>query len=1141
MFSRNLPRRKGKLIMLNIYYGAEKTDKEKFIFDNIKGRTLLLVPDQFSLQAERDAFFYLNKESLIDLRIVDFSTLGHKAVKEVGGKKPELIDKYGSQMLLTRVLEQVDQQLKIYKGFTWKTSFIEEIYTAISDMKRYGVSADDISQVIDELDENSYLKYKMEDIRTVFEAYQEAISGKYLDTEDYILFYGEKILKAPMVRESHVWIYGFDTFTPKNILIIERLAKAAKSVNIVMTYEEDNEIFSLTKYVIESIKSMAEDINVDVSVAEIKGEVRTTALDRVKTAKDAETFEALDAAEAFDAVLEAPITLVEASNIHAEAERAAAYISQLVREYNYRYGDIVIVCNDMEGRGGTLKRTFKRWGIPIFMDKKRRVMHHPAVSCMLAVMEIVSKGYKTESVMKMIKSGMMDFSIEECEILENYVSQFKIKGNQWKNDFTKLGKNYSDEELASLNSLRAVVCDIVENARDAIGKYNTATEKTRGLYYFLENDFSMKERIERLINAQEAAGLNEGAAETAQSWNVICGILDQIVEIIGDKRISNEDLYKLMIIGLEQVEIGLVPVSSDCVIMGTLQRTRLSRVKVLLIVGANAGVLPMEGFEEGLLSDREKGILESHNLEVSKREGVTRNEEDLAVYRTINLPEERLYVSCSMMGSDGQMQRPSDVFEYVKRQAETKFNLNILGDLDGSKNIYDMVGCRESTIPYITDAVRGFAEGKAIANEWLNIIKWYEHNHPEIIDKMKAGLLFDNSLNEIGETFADELYRGDRENIIASASRLEKFVNCPFAHFVKYGLRVEAPFMYEMGSKEIGDIYHYCLMTLSEKLTSATESKSGETGLSINHPSSLWMSIKEEECRQEIKNIIENDMADFKESIFHLSKAEEYRKDRIIEICQDAAWSMIKQVRKGQIKAMYFEEGFGKGQRFEPIRVDVGGKEVLIQGIIDRLDVLENDGIRVVDYKTGSDTIDIEYIRAGYKLQLMIYLKTAVESSKSQPAGVFYFKIDDLETDAEKSVVSGEAKNIEKRLDEAYRMIGIVLDDAALIESMDGELGKDGNEISSVLPVKIAGKNKSLKAASGGYLLTEDEFDELMCEVDGQVKRICREIASGVIEVKPKRERKQVMGEYKSACKYCDYKSICMFDTSFEGCKYDYI
>ena len=49
--------------MLNIYYGGENIEKEKFIFEHVKGRSLLLVPDQFSLQAERDAFLSSEKRT----------------------------------------------------------------------------------------------------------------------------------------------------------------------------------------------------------------------------------------------------------------------------------------------------------------------------------------------------------------------------------------------------------------------------------------------------------------------------------------------------------------------------------------------------------------------------------------------------------------------------------------------------------------------------------------------------------------------------------------------------------------------------------------------------------------------------------------------------------------------------------------------------------------------------------------------------------------------------------------------------------------------------------------------------------------------------------------------------------------------
>lgn len=1207
--------------MLNIYYGAEKTDKEKFIFDNIKGRTLLLVPDQFSLQAERDAFFYLGKKSLMDLRVVDFSTLGRKVVKEAGGARPALIDKYGSQMLLTKAIGRVDSQLGVYRGFSWKSSFIDRIYGVISDMKRYGAGPDELEEVMEGLDENSYLRYKLKDIIKIYSSYQELIEGKYLDNEDYILFYGDKLLSSPMVAESEIWLYGFDTFTPKNILIIERLIKAARAVNVVMTYEKDNEIFELTKRVMENLAAAAEGINEEVSIRQIDGEDRQTVWGRLHRPSGSEdehgsrpeamalqqpeneASAGLHSSEDGDALL----TLVSASGIYAEAERAAAYILSLVRDKGYRYGDIVVVCNDMDGRGGIFARTFSRWGIPLFMDRKRTVMHHPAVGFLLAIMEIVSGGYRPASVMKLIKSGMMGFSGDECDLLENYASSFRIRGSMWSREFAKTGGRYSDDELKLLNELRAAVVETIERAGDSIGRYNTAAEKVRGLYDFLDRDLDMRGRIQRLMDRQEEEGFSEAAAETAQSWNIICSILDQIVEIIGDEKVSNEELMKLMTIGMERVEIGLVPVSSDRVIMGTLQRTRLSRVKALLIVGANAGVLPMESSEEGLISDREKAVLEELDIHLSKRDHIVRAEELLAIYRTLHLPEERLYISCAGAGTDGEAQRPSEVFAKLSRLAAERPECSaLLGDLEESGNVLDMLTCSEGAMTHLTDAVRRYADGEDIDDSWLHVLSWYEENRPEELRKAKEGMLFDNTAEAIGEQFSDALYRGDMRSLEVSASRLEKYSSCPFAHFIMYGLRAEDPVVYEMGAREIGDVYHYCLMKLSRRLT-----PSAESGIAVDDSQSPWMTVTREQCRQHIEDIISNEMEGFREGLLEQGKSEKYRTARITDTCCDVAWAMIKQVRKGRIREMYFEQSFGAGRALPPVEVEAAGHRVLIRGTIDRLDVLHENAVRVVDYKTGSDTIDVDHIREGYKLQLMIYLKAAMNGANAaaragaamdaaaaapftsdgqqpptaeaaetfasdgqqaptaeaaeaftsdgqqaptadaaaaapfadgyvEPAGVFYFKISDLETDADK-VSPQSLENTEKRLDEGYRLVGIVLDDERLIEAMDSQMSDGDAAASDVIPIKPGGRGKAYKPAAGGHLLDREEFGELMEQVDLQVKRICSEICSGEISIKPKKERKQILGEHKTACRYCSYRSICMFDEAFEGCSYQWI
>lgn len=1163
--------------MLNIYYGGENIEKEKFIFEHIKGRSLLLVPDQFSLQAERDAFFYLDKTGLMDLAVVDFSALGHKILKEAGSPVPPLIDKYGRHMLLTRILEESDDALKIYKGVRGKNSFVERVNMLISEMKRSEVSVDMLREVSESLEDSSFLKYKLKDIVTLFSLYEEAIAGKYLDSEDYITFYGDKMLDSSLVAASDVWVYGFDTFTPKNILVLERILKTARSLNIVMTWEDaaktppersakvdagdpsqsgdaawpgdagflaadDREdLFSLTGFVIRNLVEMAEDLNEEVTCQAITGSVRdnlwSKTLREISVSPEAPLQEK-----------DPRITAVCTSNIYAEADRAAAYILQLVREHGYRFGDIVVVCNDTGLRSGVIRRTFVRWGIPVFIDQKRKVIQHPVVGFLLSLLEIIGSGYRDSAVMQLIKSGFLGLAEEEQDALENYVQQFKIRGTLWKKPFSRMGDNYTAEDLNRFNELREQVVSVIETARDRIGKYNTAGEKIRGLYGFLADDFMMEDRIEAMAKAQQEAGFLDGAAETGQSWNVICRIFDQIVETVGEERLSGRALRQIVEAGLAEMEIGIVPVNPDSVLVGTMQRTRVGRVKALLVLGANEGLLPLQKSDEGLLSEREKAVLEEMDLEFSRTEDMVKQEERLAIYRTLSQPEERLYVSCSRIDETGGELRPSAVLRelenFLQSCAESDDSV-VLGDLEDGE-VTEIAVSPKGAISYLTDAFREYLEDGKLDEDWLYAGLWYGSHEPEEMERIRRGMEFDNEQNALGGQLADALYRGDRRAIEASASRLEKYSGCPFAHFISYGLRPEDLRVFEMGPREIGDIYHECIMKLSQRLTAGEDSFQGldAVPVAITDPDSRWMKITQEECREEIRRILQEETGTYREGLLSSGRNESYRTERIVDICSRVAWAMIGQVRRGRIREMYFEQPFARGAQLPPIRVTAGEHEVLIKGKIDRMDVLEmpehEDGletaVRIVDYKTGGDSVDVEHFRSGYKLQLMLYLKAATQKQEVKPAGVFLFKIREIDADADaRTVVPGEVA-AEERMEDAYKLEGIVLDDMDLIDAMDTEIGG----ASKVLPIKYVKKNGTYSGSSGGYLFSREEFEELSAQVDRQVDRICREICDGKIDIRPKKEKKKDMeGNYKTSCKYCSYKSICMFDTAFPGCRYE--
>lgn len=52
-----------------------------------------------------------------------------------------------------------------------------------------------------------------------------------------------------------------------------------------------------------------------------------------------------------------------------------------------------------------------------------------------------------------------------------------------------------------------------------------------------------------------------------------------------------------------------------------------------------------------------------------------------------------------------------------------------------------------------------------------------------------------------------------------SPSRLERYARCAFSHLIQYGLKPEERRVFEVAPREIGDIYHQCLMELTAKLT----------------------------------------------------------------------------------------------------------------------------------------------------------------------------------------------------------------------------------------------------------------------------------------------------------------------------------
>lgn len=1116
--------------MLNIYYGRESVDKEKFIYETIRERgfdaaspVIVLVPDQYTLEAEREAFRIMDKDALIGLDVSSISRLGHNVLKEVGQGDISFIDKYGRQMLLTGLLAELKDELTVYSDNVRKPSFIEMVNDYISELKQYDVTPEMLEHMTCELAGESALSMKMKDLIRIYRAYDHSIEGKYTDSEDYIELFLEKADRSKMLADARIWVYGFDSFAPKSLKVLGRLMGICSEVNVVLTYDvnsSDEDLFGLTGKVIENLRDAASDNGARIGCLQsIKsafpdGRYQVTGKDREISHIERELFTLVPhpLKEEENEGASEGVTITEAANYYNEAESAASYILHLVRDKGYRYRDIAVICNDRESLGSALERAFDEYSIPCFLDNKRNISDSGVAIYISALLSACVYGMRTRDIFRALKTGLSELGQEEVERLENYAICYKIDRYRWNREFSFGKDRYSEEELEALESSRAKVAALFGGLRSLIEKKQTYKEFLTAFYTYLTEKAHLTEKLDILMKAQKDAGLRDLADETRQIWNMIVSIFDQIDNILGDKDFDAEEFLQIFTVGLKQAEIGIMPPSPDDLMIGTMQRTRVGRIKALIIVGANEGVIPQGHGSGGLFAEQEEETLADSGLEACRSNEVRKQEERLAIYRNLSRPSRELWISYTASDAEGGKLRRSEMIDDLERLFPYKKTGR---DVLNTGRAEDLISGRRSTLRHLCDALVREKNGIEPDPVWRHVLEWYRDKEPDTVKSIEAGLGFTNRADSIGSDLSETMLSGIGHDSL-SVSRLEGYAKCPFAYFVDYGLKPEERRIFEAGSREIGDVYHESLMRITTKLT--------EEG--------LWSTISEDEIRDLVRETVKSERETYGAGLFRYSGGDSYRADRAEQTILDAVNVLVSHARAGKIKDSRYEERFGRSHRVPPVEVDLGGKKVYIEGIIDRMDILENDRVKIMDYKSGTHELTDSSIRAGYTLQLMVYMKAA-EQHIRKPAGVFYFYLGTkgIDISGESEIEIGKEIDTEKAAElRSPSMKGILINDPETITEVLGD-----DEKGKIASIKKK-KSGEYSGSQGSVVMEEGDFRDLEDAVDCKIREITEGITSGRIDIHPMRKKKE-----RIACKYCKYLGICRFNTAFKGCSYNTI
>ena len=573
---------------LKIIYGKSGSGKSTYLFNYIKNiisnpqKIYIITPEQFSYTSERKLLESTNGAA-INAEVLTFSRMAHRVITETGNNLKN-IEPFGRSMLIYDILDNKKKELK-FLGKNMQN--VEVIDKTITEFKKHNITETNLGKAIDNL-EDEYLKIKLKDVENIYNAYEEKIKEKFLDENDVLSILAENIKNTDMFNDAVFLIDEFAGFTPQEYRIIEELMKISKEIIVTITTDslidnklsEDTDIFYSNKIAINKLIEIANRNNVEIEKPIFLENTYRFKNEELKVLEE-------NIYDNFYKKYEKEnknIKLFLASNPYSEVEHVASQIIEEVRENGYRYRDIGVITKNIETYSSLIKVIFAKYDIPVYIDEKKDLSQNILIKYIISVLDVFSKNWSYDSVIAYAKTLFCDIEEEDIYVLENYCKKWGIKYSKWYKEDWNFGEE-DKEKLKKINETRRKIVEPLLEFKENCIKDQSAKNITSAIYEFL-----IRQNIDKKLEAKAKEVEKENAdivSEYEASFNIVIKILDEIVKVFGDERLTFDKYASLLKISFTENGVGKIPAGLDQVTVGDVDRSRSHKVKVIFIIGVN--------------------------------------------------------------------------------------------------------------------------------------------------------------------------------------------------------------------------------------------------------------------------------------------------------------------------------------------------------------------------------------------------------------------------------------------------------------------------------------------------------------------------------------------------------------------------
>lgn len=1046
---------------------------------------VLLVPEQLTLHTERALMDKLHLEGFFSIDVLSPSRLNERVLETGGRDEREPLSAAGRRMAVSLALEKLEDKLKYYGSLSTRTGFVEKTAALIMDLKRGGLSPDALGEYSKTLPEGLTLE-KLRDLYLIYDQYEKVLKNRFSDGEDQLSYVAERLPLSGYLNGKHLYVYGFDALPDQLMRFLAAAAPLCLSLTVTLLCDgegaADSELFLPVRQGMGRFNQLLAQQGMEakwepVPVKEMDAPLAIRHMDRHLYSLRPETL-----TEA-----QSNVVMFDGLSPYEEASLMTRQVLLLL-DQGMEIERIAVLYPDQNGYAFAVSAALRDSGIPFYTDEKLPAASHGLVRYLLCALRAASDGFQNRDVLGMIKSGYSPLNDDEGCVLENYAYTCGVNRARWTKPFTR-----GEEALcARCEAMRQRLIEPLMRARKAIVDARTAAQSMTAVFYLLK-EINAYDKLRQTEDKLLEHGMVARANQNSQVWQTIMELLDQTVRLNDQTRIPLKHMATRLECGFSAISLAALPPAGNMLHAGLLGHSLAENMDAVFLLGLNDGVMQRE--TQSLLTPEERAkAQEATGCFLGMTDQSRTLFARLDLKRAMTLPGRVLFLSYARTSPEGAALRPlallnvldGRIFAHLPEppvppeklpcsavQALAELSVRLRAYQDGMAG--SSLTEREQTL------LRKLAQSPVTAPAAMRLLR---------------SLRYDGSAQPITPEAARALF-GDET---LSVSRLEHFAQCPFEHFMTYGLRPRVLREWKVDPIETGSFYHAALNNFAYTARS-------EQGYPLVSPERV-AAMADQAIEPLMEDVMNGPMGDGDRS--------QARFDLARDAVRRAADVITRQLAAGSFKLEETEASFGYEKGLPPIVLLLSdGREVMLRGRIDRIDRYDHEGsvyLRVIDYKSSDMKLEAARTWWGLQLQLMLYLDVCTAAMPhGKPAGAFYFYVADPLMES----ATDARETVEGLLRKTFQLKGVSLCDVEILEAMDR------GEEPCVLP-PVLQKNGELRKDARALSMTQ--MTALMAHARQTAADLAEDMLAGNTAILPVREGTGAV------CAFCDYAAVCHFD-----------